>query len=37
MSVHNGYRLLPQQWYPLHDGDVLMLGAITLHVSFERP
>lgn len=36
-TVHNGYRLLPQQWYPLHHGDELKLGAITLHVSFERP
>jgi pSer/pThr/pTyr-binding forkhead associated (FHA) protein len=36
-TVHNGYRLLPQQWYPLRDGDELRLGAIILHVSFERP
>lgn len=37
LTVHNGYRLAPQQWYPLHDGDELKLGAITLYVSFERP
>lgn len=36
-TVQNGYRLLPQQWYPLHDGDELRLGAIILYVSFERP
>lgn len=36
-TVQNGYRLAPQQWYPLHDGDVLILGGITLQVSFERP
>jgi len=35
-TVHNGYRLLPQQWYPLHEGDELRLGAIVLYVSFER-
>jgi predicted component of type VI protein secretion system len=27
---------MPQQWYPLRDGDELRLGAIILHVSFER-
>ena len=36
-TVHNGYRLLPRQWYPLHHGDELKLGAITLYVTFERP
>ncbi len=35
-TVQNGYRLLPQQWYPLRDGDELKLGALTLYVSFER-
>ena len=35
-TVHNGYRLLPKQWYPLHEGDELRLGAIVLYVSFER-
>lgn len=35
-TVQNGYRLLPQQWYPLRDGDELKLGALTLFVSFER-
>ncbi len=34
-TIHNGYRLLPRQWYPLHDGDELMLGEITLYVAFE--
>jgi pSer/pThr/pTyr-binding forkhead associated (FHA) protein len=36
-TVHNGYRLMPQQWYPLHDGDELRLGAILLFVTFEQP
>ncbi|HZC05607.1 MAG TPA: FHA domain-containing protein [Ktedonobacterales bacterium] len=36
-TVQNGYRLLPQQKYPLHHGDELRLAAITLYVSFERP
>lgn len=36
-TVQNGYRLMPQQWYPLRDGDELRLGAIILYVSFERP
>lgn len=33
-TVHNGYRLMPEQWYPLRDGDELRLGAIVLNVSF---
>ncbi len=33
-TVHNGYRLMPEQWYPLRDGDELRLGAIILNVSF---
>lgn len=36
-TVHNGYRLLPQQWYPLRDGDELRLGATIIYVSFQRP
>lgn len=35
-TVHNGFRLMPQQWYPLRDGDELRLGAIILNVSFQR-
>ncbi len=35
-TVQNGYRLLPQQWYPLYEGDELRLGAIVLYVSFEH-
>ena len=36
-TVQNGYRLMPQQWYPLRDGDELRLGAIILYVSIEQP
>lgn len=36
-TVQNGFRLQPEQWYPLHTGDILLLGGITLTVSFERP
>ena len=36
-TIHNGYRLLPQQWYPLHNGDELRLAAMVLRVRFERP
>jgi pSer/pThr/pTyr-binding forkhead associated (FHA) protein len=36
-TVQNGYRLMPQQWYPLRDGDELRLGAIILSVSIEQP
>lgn len=36
-TVQNGYRLMPQQWYPLRDGDELRLGAIILYVSVEQP
>lgn len=31
-TIHNGYRLLPHQWYPLRDGDELRLGALALYV-----
>jgi pSer/pThr/pTyr-binding forkhead associated (FHA) protein len=34
-TIHNGFRLMPQQWYPLGDGDELKLGAIILRVSFQ--
>ncbi len=34
-TSHNGYRLVPHQWYPLRDGDELRLGAIVLRVSFQ--
>lgn len=34
-TIHNGYRLLPRQWYPLRDGDELRLGAIILRVAFQ--
>jgi len=36
-TIHNGYRLLPQQWYPLHNGDELRLAAMVIRVTFERP
>jgi pSer/pThr/pTyr-binding forkhead associated (FHA) protein len=35
-TIHNGYRLRPQQWYPLLDGDELRLGAVVLNVSIRR-
>jgi hypothetical protein len=34
-TIKNNYRLLPRQWYPLHDGDEIRLGAIRLRVSFQ--
>lgn len=34
-TIHNGFRLMPRQWYPLGDGDELKLGAIVLRVSFQ--
>ncbi len=36
-TIHNGYRLLPQQWYPLHTGVELRLGEMVLRITFERP
>jgi pSer/pThr/pTyr-binding forkhead associated (FHA) protein len=33
-TIHNGFRLMPRQWYPLRDGDEIRLGAITLRVAF---
>jgi hypothetical protein len=33
-TIHNGYRLMPRQWYPLHDGDEIRLGAIVLRAEF---
>jgi hypothetical protein len=36
-TVQNGYRLQAEQWYPLHTGDKLQLGSVTLDVTFERP
>lgn len=35
-TIHNGFRLRPEQWYPLLDGDELRLGAVVLHVSIRR-
>lgn len=32
-TIHNGFRLMPRQWYPLRDGDEIRLGAITLRAS----
>jgi pSer/pThr/pTyr-binding forkhead associated (FHA) protein len=32
-TIHNGFRLMPLQWYPLRDGDEIRLGAITLRAS----
>lgn len=34
-TIHNGFRLMPRQWYALGDGDELKLGAIILRVSFQ--
>ena len=34
-TIHNGFRLLPRQWYPLRDNDEIRLGAIVLHVDFQ--
>lgn len=34
-TVQNGFRLMPYQWYPLHDGDEIRLGAIILHITFH--
>lgn len=34
-TIHNGFRLLPRQWYPLRDNDEIRLGAIVLHVEFQ--
>lgn len=34
-TIQNGFRLMPDQWYPLHDGDELRLGAIILRVVYH--
>lgn len=34
-TIHNGYRLMSNQWYPLRDRDELILGRIALRVLFE--
>ena len=34
-TIHNGFRLMPLQWYPLKDKDEIRLGAIVLRVLFE--
>ncbi|HEX9037107.1 MAG TPA: FHA domain-containing protein [Ktedonobacterales bacterium] len=33
-TIHNGFRLMQQQWYRLHDGDELWLGKVVLRVLF---
>jgi len=33
-TIHNGFRLMPRQWYPLRDGDEIRLGAMTVRVAF---
>lgn len=34
-TIHNNYRLMAHQWYPLRDGDEVRLGAIVLSVEFQ--
>lgn len=34
-TVQNGFRLMPDQRYPLHNGDELRLGNTVLYVNFE--
>jgi hypothetical protein len=33
--LRNSSRLLPHQRYPLHTGDALRLGSITLLIAIE--
>lgn len=36
-TVQNGFRLMPDQRYPLHNGDELRLGNTVLYISIEPP
>ncbi len=36
-TVQNGFRLMPDQRYPLHSGDELRLGKTVLYVTIEPP
>lgn len=36
-TVQNGFRLMPDQRYPLHNGDELRLGSTVLYVTIEPP
>jgi hypothetical protein len=36
-TVQNGFRLMPEQRYPLHNGDELRLGSTVLYVTIEPP
>ncbi len=34
-TIHNNFRLMERQWYPLKDGDEIRLGGIVLTVEFQ--